>query len=99
MDGDGQHSVECLKKLYEKFLKVEADLVVGSRSRDGQASGARAIGNSIYNKFASWMVNAKVDDLTSGQRIFKTSKIKKNIMDVAKYLFIPNDKYNGIFTG
>ena len=79
MDGDGQHTVEGLRALYEEITKENLDLVVGARSTAGQASGARAFGNSLYNQFASWMVGDNVKDLTSGQRIFKTEKVRKII--------------------
>lgn len=74
MDGDGQHSPADIEKL---LLKVEEgyDLVVGSRSgRGAQASVARWSANAFYNGFASWMVNRKIDDLTSGFRCVNRRK-------------------------
>ncbi len=74
MDGDGQHSPADVEKL---LYKVEEgyDMVVGARtSRDDQASLARWSANSLYNWLASWMVNRKIDDLTSGFRIVNRRK-------------------------
>ncbi|KAA1194473.1 glycosyltransferase family 2 protein [Pseudohalioglobus sediminis] len=74
MDGDGQHDPADIAKL---LYKVEEgyDMVVGARSsRDDQASLARWSANSLYNWLASWMVNRKIDDLTSGFRIVRRSK-------------------------
>jgi len=74
MDGDGQHSPADIDKL---LFKVEEgyDLVVGSRSgRGAQASVARWSANAFYNNFASWMVNRKIDDLTSGFRCVNRKK-------------------------
>jgi glycosyltransferase involved in cell wall biosynthesis len=68
MDGDGQHSSADIAKL---LYKVEEgyDLVVGARSGlKAQASIARWSANSIYNSLASWMVNRRIEDLTSGFR-------------------------------
>lgn len=76
MDGDGQHSVSELLKLYAVILDQEADLVVGSRSRSGQASLIKYLANQFYNFFASFMVGKKVEDLTSGQRVFRVSKVQ-----------------------
>jgi glycosyltransferase involved in cell wall biosynthesis len=68
MDGDGQHSAADVARLLDK-MEEGYDLVVGARSgRDSQASVARWSANAFYNGFASWMVNRKIDDLTSGFR-------------------------------
>tara|TARA_R110000823_G_scaffold91174_4_gene201148 strand:+ start:41314 stop:42201 length:888 start_codon:yes stop_codon:yes gene_type:complete len=68
MDGDGQHRPDEVGKLIAEMEKGY-DLVVGARSGlDSQASVARWSANAIYNRFASWMVNRRIDDLTSGFR-------------------------------
>ena len=68
MDGDGQHSAADVGRLLAK-LEEGYDLVVGARSgRDAQASVARWSANAVYNGFASWMVNRRIEDLTSGFR-------------------------------
>ncbi len=74
MDGDGQHNpadiVELLKKVEEGY-----HLVVGARSGLGsQASIARWSANAFYNRFASWMVDRRIDDLTSGFRCVERRK-------------------------
>lgn len=68
MDGDGQHAAADVARLLSK-IEEGYDLVVGARSGlDSQASVARWSANAFYNSFASWMVNRKIDDLTSGFR-------------------------------
>jgi len=68
MDGDGQHKAADVGRLLAK-VDEGYDLVVGARSGLGsQASVARWSANTIYNGFASWMVNRRIDDLTSGFR-------------------------------
>ena len=69
MDGDGQHDPADIQKLLDYF--PEYDMVVGSRSQNGQASFGRALGNSIYNRFASYVTKFSVKDLTSGFRAVK----------------------------
>lgn len=74
MDGDGQHKAEDVGRLLEK-VGENYDLVVGARSGlQSQASVARWSANSLYNAFASWMVNRKIDDLTSGFRCVNRRK-------------------------
>lgn len=73
MDADGQHSPEDIDKLVEK-INFGYDMAVGARAHEGQASLHRSIANGFYNKFASWMVGQKIDDLTSGFRAIKRDK-------------------------
>ena len=68
MDADGQHDPADVGKLLYK-MDEGYDLVVGARSGlDSQASVVRWSANAFYNRLASWMVNRKIDDLTSGFR-------------------------------
>lgn len=74
MDGDGQHSPEDIERLLAK-VEEGYDLVVGARSGRGmQASIARWSANAFYNRLASWMVNRRIDDLTSGFRAVNRRK-------------------------
>ena len=50
----------------------------------GQASAVRAVGNTLYNWFASYVAKFKIQDLTSGFRI-----VKSNIARQLLYL-LPN---------
>jgi len=74
MDGDGQHDPADIERLLDK-LAQGYDLVVGARSgRESQASLARWSANAFYNGLASWMVNRRIDDLTSGFRVVDRRK-------------------------
>ncbi len=74
MDGDGQHNPEDIERLLE-LLAAGYDLVVGARSGRGmQASIARWSANAFYNRLASWMVNRRIEDLTSGFRAVNRRK-------------------------
>ncbi len=74
MDGDGQHDPEDIQRLLSK-VKEGYDLVVGARSGlSSQASIARWSANGFYNRLASWMVNRRIDDLTSGFRCVNRKK-------------------------
>ena len=77
MDGDGQHNPEDIAGLLEYF--PEFDMVVGARSISDQASLGRALGNKIYNWFASYVAKFSIKDLTSGFRAVK-SKVARNFL-------------------
>lgn len=67
MDADGQHRPEDIPGLLAK-LDEGYDMVVGCRSFADHAGAHRGFANSMFNRFASWMVNHPVKDLTSGFR-------------------------------
>ena len=71
MDGDGQHNPGNIAELL-KFLP-EYDMVVGARKKNNQASLSRALGNMIYNWFATYVAKFPIKDLTSGFRAVKAS--------------------------
>ena len=74
MDGDGQHDPKDIERLLYK-VQEGYDLVVGARSGiAAQANVARYSANTFYNKLASWMVNQRIDDLTSGFRVVNRKK-------------------------
>ena len=75
LDGDGQHNPEDIPKLIEK-INQGYDMVVGARDKNSQASFARFIANNIYNRLSSWIVNQKIEDLTSGFRAINAKKFR-----------------------
>ncbi|MGE0385013.1 MAG: glycosyltransferase family 2 protein [Gammaproteobacteria bacterium] len=76
MDGDGQHDPTDIARLLER-LDAGYDMAVGARDSGSQASFARLFGNAFYNRFASWMVNQRVDDLTSGFRAVRAARFRE----------------------
>ena len=69
MDGDGQHLPEDIGALVAHF--PDYDMVVGARDKGHHASWSRALGNRIYNRFASYVAKFQVMDLTSGFRAIR----------------------------
>ena len=69
MDADGQHDPAEIQELLAFF--PDYDMVVGARTKGGQASLGRALGNKIYNVFASYVAKFPIKDLTSGFRAVK----------------------------
>lgn len=76
MDADGQHKPEDIPRLLERFSQGY-DMVVGARTSGSQAGMHRAVANDLFSRFASWMVQQPVEDLTSGFRVVKADKFRK----------------------
>lgn len=76
MDADGQHLPSDIQKLINK-LDAGFDMVVGSRNKKGQANIHRGLANGLYNRFATWMVGHKIEDLTSGFRAIRTKEFRE----------------------
>ncbi len=76
MDADGQHGAEHVAALLAK-LDAGYDMVVGARSRDGQANLHRGLANAFYNRLASWMTGHRIADLTSGFRAVRADRFKE----------------------
>jgi len=76
MDADGQHDPEDIQRLLDK-INEGYDMVVGARQIDSHASVTRRIGNTLYNRLASWMTGFHIEDLTSGFRAARARHFKK----------------------
>jgi glycosyltransferase involved in cell wall biosynthesis len=76
MDADGQHDPADVDRLVAK-LEEGYDMVVGARDGASQANRGRSLANAFYNRFASWMVEQKILDLTSGFRVAKADKFRE----------------------
>ena len=77
MDADGQHKPEDIARLLEH--KDRYDMVVGARTSNSDTSLHRDIANTIYNAFASYVTQFKVEDLTSGFRLMKREVVRQYI--------------------
>ena len=76
MDADGQHLPQDIRGLLD-MIDNGYDMAIGARQLDSHASLARRIGNTIYNKLASWMTGHKIEDLTSGFRAARARHFNK----------------------
>lgn len=73
IDGDGQHRVEDVKKIYNMFKMVdECDMVVGTRW-NLKEKPLRWIGRKVLNSIASLISGHYMIDLNSGMRMFRRS--------------------------
>mgnify|MGYP001566021817 CR=1 FL=1 len=76
MDADGQHKPEDITAMLEKYAEGY-DMVVGARQSGSHAGAHRAVANDLFSRFATWMIQQPVEDLTSGFRVVKTNKFRK----------------------
>ncbi len=73
IDGDGQHDAADLVRLLDRL--DNHDLVVGARTFNrSEGSLLRNIGNRILSGLASFLVEQRVADLTSGLRAFRHNR-------------------------
>ena len=66
LDGDGQHRATDARRIVARL--GEYDLVIGARSTSTQASQTRRLGNAALNRFAGYLTDRDIPDLTSGFR-------------------------------
>lgn len=76
MDADGQHRPEDIPRLLAK-LEEGYDMVVGARGMNDHAGMHRGFANVVFNRMASWMVNNRVEDLTSGFRVVRAGLFRR----------------------
>jgi glycosyltransferase involved in cell wall biosynthesis len=76
MDADGQHDPADIDRLLER-IDAGFDMAVGARQTDTHASLMRKMGNTVYNRLASWMTGYPIEDLTSGFRAAKAKHFKR----------------------
>ncbi len=77
MDADGQHDPADLGQMLPYMS--EYDLVVGARTEDYGGKWYRNVANRLYNSLASWLTDFRIEDLTSGFRLFRGSVVKKYV--------------------
>jgi len=76
MDADSQHDPGDIQKLLDR-LEEGYDMAVGARDASSQASFGRRVANGFYNRFASWMTEQKIADLTSGFRAVDANRFRE----------------------
>jgi glycosyltransferase involved in cell wall biosynthesis len=69
LDADGQHDPHDIPLLLTHIGAY--DMVIGERDRAGQENGLRWLGNSLINRFGSYLIEMDMRDLTSGFRAMR----------------------------
>lgn len=70
IDGDGQHVISEIKKMYTYWKSSDFDMIIGVRDIKGE-HWYRSFGRKFLNGIAEWILGKKLPDLNSGMRIFK----------------------------
>jgi glycosyltransferase involved in cell wall biosynthesis len=83
LDADATYPPETLPALVGALLERRADVVVGTRMSDpkGGMPKIRALGNWLFARLLSWVVEARVTDCASGIRVFRRA-ILDDILDL-----------------
>jgi glycosyltransferase involved in cell wall biosynthesis len=79
IDGDGQHSLQDINKVFQFGLDNDADMVVGKREEKKAASIYRAFGKKIIRSFTKILMPLPITDLNSGFKLYRTSLAKRYI--------------------
>ena len=77
IDGDGQHDFNEIPKLFDFFLKTDADMVIGSRKNLQKADRYRELGKSLIRIFARIFIPIFIYDLNSGMKLYRTELVQR----------------------
>ena len=84
VDGDGQHPIEDVKKLFNHALENKIDLTIGSRfldKSDYQPNNIRKLGIKLLSYLIKIFYKVEVKDCTSGCQIFSKRLIAELAQD------------------
>lgn len=77
-DGDGQHDPQYIESMIKTMKSEDADIVIGSRFVTAKKpKSLRMLGNNIIEVCIFLTTGKKVNDPTSGMRLFNKRMIKK----------------------
>ena len=79
LDGDGQHSLEDIDKIFQFALENDADMVVGRRAAEYTSSPYRAVGKTIIRSFTRILMPLPITDLNSGFKFYQTELAQRYI--------------------
>jgi glycosyltransferase involved in cell wall biosynthesis len=79
MDGDGQHHLEDVEKIFQFSVQTDADMVVGKRDGEGKSNPYRAIGKFLIRTFTKILMPLPITDLNSGFKFYRTELARRYI--------------------
>ena len=77
IDADGQHYLDDVDKLFKLIQEQDADMIVGSRKGQQEASAFRGLGKSIIRGIAKFLMPMNIHDINSGMKIYNTALAKR----------------------
>ena len=79
MDGDGQHHLEDVERLFSFAVSNDADMVVGKREGTNVSTVYRALGKFLIHSFTKSLMPLPITDLNSGFKLYRTAPAKRYI--------------------
>lgn len=79
MDGDGQHQLEDVERLFQFAVQKDADMIVGKREGVHTSTVYRALGKYLIRSFTKILMPLPVTDLNSGFKLYRTEHAKRYI--------------------
>jgi glycosyltransferase involved in cell wall biosynthesis len=77
IDADGQHYLDDVDKLFTLIKEQDADMIIGSRKGQQEASAFRGVGKTIIRSIAKMLMPMNIYDINSGMKIYNTELAKK----------------------
>lgn len=83
IDGDGQHDPQYIAAMAETMEKTGCDIVIGSRFKtEKKPGGMRMFGSRIISWAIKVTTGKRIQDVTSGMRLFDKRMIKRFGYDI-----------------
>lgn len=79
MDGDGQHSLDDVKSIFQFAIENDADMVVGKRKGLHTSTVYRTLGKFLIRSFTKILMPLPITDLNSGFKLYRTEPAKRYI--------------------
>lgn len=79
MDGDGQHHLEDVERIFQFAIANDADMVVGKREGANNSTVYRALGKFLIRSFTRILMPLPVSDLNSGFKLYRTGLARRYI--------------------
>ena len=77
IDGDGQHHLEDVEKIFQFAIQQDADMVVGKRDGRGKSNPYRTVGKFLIRSFTKILMPLPITDLNSGFKFYRTDLAKR----------------------
>ena len=77
LDGDGQHCLEDVERIFQFAIESDADMVVGKRDERGASGAYRTFGKFLIRSFTKILMPLPIADLNSGFKFYRTELVKR----------------------
>jgi len=77
LDGDGQHCLEDVERIFQFAIESDADMVVGKRDERGASGAYRTFGKFLIRSFTKILMPLPIADLNSGFKFYRTDLVKR----------------------